>query len=125
MKRILILDDDKLVTKSLARLLEREGYSIGCAESGSQAMELVKESDFDLVVSDIRMPAMSGIEAAKNINSIMKQKNKKQIPIIFITGYSDEKNHEAATELEAADFIYKPFDKDKFLGSVKTALGNQ
>lgn len=124
-KNILIIDDDRLVAKSLAKLLEKEGYNVSCVESGSQACDLIDHTGFDLIISDIRMPVVNGIETAINIKEILGKKNKAEIPIIFITGYSDEGNYKDAEKLNPADFIYKPFDKDKFLHSIKNILRDQ
>jgi len=121
-KKILVIDDDHLVVKSLERLLLGEGYNVICAESGAEALDLIERTDFDLVISDIKMPGVNGIETAHNIKNVLKEKNKDAAPVIFITGYSDEKSYDEAKKMNAADFIYKPFDKDKFLQSIKNAL---
>lgn len=120
--QILIIDDDRLVTKSLARLLEKDGYIISCAENGNQALSLIEQADFDLIISDIRMPGMNGLETVAGIKEILGKKNKAAIPIIFITGYSDEGNYKDAEKLKPSDFIYKPFDKERFLHSIKNIL---
>lgn len=121
-KNILIIDDDRLVVKSLAKLLEKEGYNVSCVEGGLQACDLVERTEFDLIISDIRMPVVNGIETVSNIKEILEKKNKVRIPVIFITGYSDEGNYKDAEKLNPADFIYKPFDKEKFLHSIKNIL---
>jgi CheY-like chemotaxis protein len=120
MKKILLIDDDHLVVKSLARLLEKEGFTISCAESGLKALELIEQTNFDLIISDIRMPGIDGIEIAKKVRETLKQ-----VPIIFITGYSDSQSYDRSKAVNPSDFIYKPFDKDKFLQSIKAALGNK
>lgn len=124
-KNILIIDDDRLVTKSLAKLLEKEGYNISCVEGGIQACDLIDHAEFDLIISDVRMPGVNGIETVTNIKEILGKKNKAEIPVIFITGYSDEENYKDAEKLNPADFIYKPFDKEKFLQSIKNIFRGQ
>lgn len=121
-KNILVIDDDHLVVKSLARLLEKEGYDITCTESGHEALALLVSTNFDLIITDIKMPEMNGIELVSSIKDMLKFKKKKDIPIIFITGYSDEKSYTDAKKLNATNFIYKPFDKENFLQSIKNAL---
>lgn len=123
-KNILLIDDDHLVVKSLAKLLEQAGYSVSCAENSYEAMDLIERQDYDLIISDIRMPGVDGIETASNIKDVLRTKNKKEIPTIFITGYSDEKSYNDSKKVNPSDFIYKPFDKDKFLQSIKGALGS-
>lgn len=121
-KNILLIDDDHLVTKSLSRLLEKEEYTVSCAESGAQALILIEQADFDLIISDVRMSEMNGIETVNNIKAILKKKNKEPIPIIFITGYSDKQSYNEAQQINPTDFIYKPFEKEKFLLSIRNAL---
>lgn len=124
-KNILVVDDDRLVLKSLERLLENEGYIISCAQNSQEALDLINQTEFDLIISDIRMPDANGIELAHNAREVLKEKNQGITPIIFITGYSDENSYNEAQKIDASDFIYKPFDKDKFLQSIKAALGNK
>ncbi len=118
-KRILVVDDEDLVTKSLKTLLKRQGYVVTIARCGKEAIEAVKTLDFDLVVADIRMPEMNGVETICNIRELLKQSNKSLIPEILITGYTDEANLKKAQELGVKDFIYKPFDIQTFLESIK------
>ena len=121
-KSILLIDDDRLVLRSLARLLEKEGYNVICAESGQQAVDLSDHTNFDLIISDIKMPGLNGIQTTYNIKNIFKEKDKKMVPVIFITGYADETSCNEAKNLNINDFIYKPFGKDKFLEAIKKAL---
>lgn len=121
-KKILIVDDDRLVATSLATLLKAEGYIVNSAESGREAFDLINQDEFDLIISDIRMPEINGIEMMNYINNDLKTKNKKAIPVVFITGYSDETSFNAAKKMGAADFLYKPFDKELFLNSIAIAL---
>ena len=121
-KNILVIDDEELVTESLKRLLKKEGYSVIIAASGKEAMEYVSKSDFDLIVSDVRMPEVDGVEIVKNIREYLKQNGKKTIPEILITGYSSEESLKQAQELKVADYIYKPFDIKQFLEVVKKNL---
>ena len=98
-KSILVIDDDHLVVKSLVRLLENEGYSVSGAESGNQALDLIRDNTFDLIISDIRMPDINGIQTSYNIRDFLKKNKKQAIPVIFITGYSDEGSYNEAKKL--------------------------
>lgn len=122
LKNILVIDDEELVTESLKRLLKKEGYNVAIAKSGKEAMERIKETDFNLIVTDVRIPEIDGVEIVKNIRDYLKQNNKKSIPEILITGYSSEESLEQAQELKVADYIYKPFDINVFLETVKKNL---
>lgn len=122
-KKILVIDDEELITKSLLRLLSKEGYDVTITRSGQEAIGKVKESAFDLIISDVRMPEIDGIETITEIRAYLKQSNKKSIPEILITGYADINKYEAATKLKILDYIYKPFDNADFLRVVKKAIG--
>ncbi|HOW42853.1 MAG TPA: response regulator [Candidatus Omnitrophota bacterium] len=121
-KQILIVDDDHLITKSLQKLLKKEGLSATIAANGEQAVELVKNQDFDLIVSDIKMPGMNGIETLKKIRELRNNAGKQPIPEVLITGFVEEASLKNALELKVAGFIYKPFSTDEFIGAVKKNL---
>lgn len=121
-KNILLIDDNHLVVKSLGRLLESEGYSVVAVESGREALKVIEKMNFDLIISDIRMPDINGVETICKIRESLKRRCKKQIPEIFITGYAEGQSHDKAKELNATDFIYKPFDKNEFLESIAKAI---
>ena len=95
-KNILVIDDDGLVTKSLCGLLEKSGFSADSSENGADAIELVKDTHIDLIIADIRLPGINGVETVKKIKELLKIKHKKDVLVIFITGYADsEINAEA------------------------------
>lgn len=122
-KNILVIDDEELVAKSLKRLLKKEGYGVTIAASGKEALEKIKDTAFDLIVSDIRMPEIDGIEIIKNIREYLKRKGKKSVPEILITGYASDESFKQAQDLKVADYIYKPFDITEFIKIVKKNLG--
>ncbi len=119
-KNILVIDDEQLVTESIRRLLKKQGYNVTIAESGVEAIEKVKikESGFDLIIADIRMPEMDGIEIIKRLREIVR----KPTPEILITGYASDESLKQAQELRVADYIYKPFDVREFIEIVKKNL---
>ncbi len=119
MKKILIIDDEEIVTNSLQKLLKKEGYQTTIAKSGSEAIEKVKRTDFDLIICDVRMPQMDGITTIKEIRRYLKENNRPQPPEVVITGYADLDKYQAAMDLEVADYLYKPFDTQDFLKIVK------
>ncbi len=121
-KNILVIDDEELVTESLKRLLKKNGYSVAIARNNTDAMEKVKELDFDLIVSDIRIPEVNGVEIIKNIRHYYKISQKKPVPEILITGYSSDEHLKEAQALKVADYLYKPFDIKDFLEIVKKNL---
>lgn len=118
-KKILVVDDEELVSGSLKVLLKKEGYNVTIAKSGTEAIEKVKAADFDLIISDIRMPEMDGIETIKQIRTYLEKANKKTIPEVLITGYADIDKYEKGMDLEVIDCLYKPFENNEFLSIVR------
>ena len=123
-KKILVIDDEELVSESLKKLLKREGYEASVARSGVEALAKIKDAEFDLIVSDIRMPDMNGIEIVKKIRAHLKEGGKKPVPEILITGFASEDNLEEAKKLSVADYIYKPFNIKDFLDIVRRNLSS-
>jgi len=116
-KTILIVDDDISVLKSLEKLFKKEDYEVVCVSSGKEALEWIEKRDFDLVIIDIRMPDLDGIETTKKIKEIRRNKSKPDIPVVFITGYSDVVAIEKAKQY--GEVVLKPFDLDEFLSRIK------
>jgi len=121
-KSILIIDDDQLVVKTLSRYLKTYGYKIETAVSGEEAIAKSETMPFDLIVSDIRMPGMNGLETLKKLRSIAQDKHRINIPEIIITGYASDENHKEAENMGIVNYIYKPFDVSVFIDAVKKAL---
>lgn len=122
-KNILLIDDDELVTGSLKLLLKNKGYDVEVAKSGWEATKRVERADFDLIIFDVRMPDMDGIETIKKIRDYLKAANKGPIPEILITGYADKDKYEEGTALNVGNYLYKPFDNEDFLRAVKENIG--
>lgn len=121
MAKILLIDDDELVVKSLVRLLEKSGYDVAFAQSAVDALSLVANTDFDLVISDIRMPGESGVVAVEKIQKIYKDRQV-ACGFIFISGYSEEDTPAHAIRLGISAFIDKPFDINEILKTVADEL---
>jgi CheY-like chemotaxis protein len=121
-KSILIIDDDKLIAVTLRRLLTREGYNVTTASSGIKALALIKDCAFDLIMSDVKMPEMDGIETVKKIREYLAQNKQEPIPEIFITAYAREDIYQQALGLNAAGYIEKPFDIKTLLETTKEII---
>ena len=128
-KHVLIVDDEPLVTRSLQKLLVQDGISnVLIAENGDTALRMVKElrasksRSFDLIISDIRMPGIDGIETIKRAKAFIRHMRGKESPVIFITGYEGEGAQERAKQIGYVDYLYKPLDVKQFLASVKKQL---
>lgn len=122
-KRILVVDDDRLVLNSLEKLFRKEGLDVFTAQSGHEALKRIEDLDFDLVIIDIRMPDIDGIETVKRIKEIRKEKDKPDIPVVFITGYADLAANAQAEQL--GEVILKPFDLENLLNRVKEQIGKR
>jgi len=119
-ERILIIEDDEFFRKILTRMLEKEGYLVVGAGDGYQAIEAAKETFFELIIADVRLPGgMDGIEAIAKIKGIRPAA--KSI-VIIITGYADEQAAVRALRVGVDDYIYKPFEREEFLHSVEQNL---
>ena len=121
-KRILVIDDEELIIKTLINLLELNRYEVLVAKNGRDGIAIIEEEDFDLIITDIRMPGMNGVETARSIYNLLEEQGRKRIPVIFLTGYADKDIEEKARALSPAAFIYKPFDMPVLLGKIKQVL---
>ena len=122
MPRILLIDDEELLTRSFSLLLEKSGYEVYVAKSGSDALAMAESERFDLVICDIRMPRLNGVETIKAIRADSGKNSSKNVPVIFITGFADEKTEIEASELKPSAYLYKPFDNFELLKIVKDNL---
>lgn len=122
-KNILVIDDDYLVIRTLERYLKSFGYNIETAQSGQKALEKAEETNFDLIISDIRMPGMDGIETLKRIRESSIQHDKEKTPTIIITGYAGgDEVYRKAGELGIVECIYKPFELEEFIDVIRKTL---
>lgn len=120
-QRILIIDDDLLVAKSVQILLKRQGFETELAHNAVEAVTLAAIKEFDLVVSDVRMPGENGIVAIEKIKKIYSEK-RIICGFILISGYAEEDTPAHAIRLGVDKFLYKPFDNEEFLKSVREEL---
>lgn len=121
-KRILLVDDDVLVLKTIERLLTSNGYDVITARDGEQALSALEKEHVDLILSDIRMPRLDGIDALRKFRQSEEQEIG-QKPVILITAYASEEAPIDAIKLGAKDYILKPFDLDELLESIKKHIG--
>ncbi len=115
--KILIADDDDSLRRVLEFQLQDAGYSVVSAENGAQALEMFSSNDFDCVITDWRMPQLSGLEFIGRASAIQSE-----TPIIVITAFGDVETAVSAMRSGAFDFISKPFDRQAILMTVEKAL---
>jgi len=114
--RILLVDDEQAVQKLLSYPLRKEGYDVVPAHDGREALDRFAEQRFDLVVLDIMLPKLDGIEVCRRLRS------RSQVPIIMLTAKDDEIDKVLGLEMGADDYITKPFSVREFRSRVKAAL---
>jgi two-component system, NtrC family, nitrogen regulation response regulator NtrX len=117
--RILIVDDEKNIRRTLRMVLEGPGYELVEASSAEEALSRLDEEDVDLIVLDVRLPAMSGIDA---LGQIRKRPGLDAVPVIMISGHASLAEAVHSVQLGATDFLEKPLDRDRVLVSVENAL---
>jgi CheY-like chemotaxis protein len=121
-KKILVVDDEELIIKSLKKLLEKNGFIVFVAKKGKDAIIMTEEENFDLIIADIRMPGINGVETIHQIYENLQSRKLQKLPTIFITGYADEDIKKRAQALNPLAYIYKPFDIKELVDKVKEAL---
>ncbi len=121
-KKILVIDDEELIVRSLKKLLEKNAFEVFIAKNGQDAIVMAEEEDFDLIIADIRMPGLNGAETVQSIFENLDRKKIKRTPVIFITGYADTEMEDKAKALNPIAYIYKPFDIPELVDRVKGAL---
>jgi DNA-binding response OmpR family regulator len=114
--RILLVDDEPAVQTLLAYPLRKDGYEVVSATDGREALDRFAETRFDLVVLDIMLPKLSGIEVCRRLRS------KSQVPIIMLTAKDDEIDKVTGLEMGADDYITKPFSVREFRSRVRATL---
>jgi DNA-binding response OmpR family regulator len=118
-KHLLLVDDDALMRRSLAFNLQQSGYRTSTAATGEDALQLARVDPPDLVLLDIGLPGMDGLEALKHF------KESFAVPVIFLTSRRRELDEVLGLELGADDYVTKPFDLDVLLARIKVALRRQ
>ncbi len=116
-QRILVIDDEAIVRVSCDRVLGPEGYDVELTSRGDEALRRLDAERFDLVLTDLKMPDMDGLEVLKKIKEKWPH-----IPVIIITGYGTISTAVQAIKLGAYEYIEKPFNPEDILSAVKRSL---
>ena len=120
-KKVLLIDDDPLVGGTVLTMLKRQGYHVEAVLSGPEALERVCEESYDLIISDIRMPGMNGIQAIEAIQELHRTSGR-VCSFMFITGYAEENAPQNTIRIGVSDILMKPLDAKEFLQSVEKNL---
>ena len=115
--KVLVIDDEDIVLKSVNKILSEENYEVDVSSSGRQGIDRAIERSYDVILTDIRMPDIGGMRVLRDI-----KRAKPSLAVIMITGYASVQSAVQAMKLGAADYLEKPFTPDQLLKAVASAL---
>lgn len=118
MKKILICEDEKDTREFLAKMLTRNGYEVLCAGDGQTALTLTKENTPDLIITDIRLPKIDGIDVVREIRTFNKT-----VKIIFLTAFESSEIQKEASRYDISDYLTKPVSFESLIAKVKEIIG--
>jgi len=116
-KTVLVIDDEQIVLDSVKRILGSEGFEVDPAISSREGLERAMKRDYDLVLTDIRMPEIGGMRILRDI-----KRAKPALPVVIFTGYATVQSAVQAMKLGASDYIEKPFTPDMLSTTVKKVM---
>ncbi|HDH87301.1 MAG TPA: response regulator [Desulfobacteraceae bacterium] len=116
-KKALVIDDEQVVLDSVSKILTDERYKVDVSLSGREGLNQAIEKEYDIVLTDIRMPDIGGMRVLRDI-----KRAKPSLPVVMITGYASVRSSVQAMKLGAADYIEKPFTPDQLIRAVASAL---
>lgn len=114
---ILVMEDDQAISAALDMILTEAGYDVDVAETGEAALELFEQKQFDLIIADLKLPGINGMEVIRQV-----KEKKPEMEVIVITGVGTQPIAEEALELGAHDFLPKPFTDDQIKTAINEAL---
>ena len=115
-KRVLVVDDEKLIVKGIRFSLEQDGMEVECAYDGEEALEMAKQTEYDIVLLDIMLPKMTGLEVCQQIREFSN------MPIIMLTAKGEDMDKIMGLEYGADDYITKPFNILELKARIKAIL---
>ncbi len=117
MSKILVIDDERSIRNTLKDILEYEKYEVDLAEDGIKGLEMVKQKEYDIILCDIKMPGMDGIETLGQLNEIAPDS-----PVVMISGHGNIDTAVESIKKGAYDFIEKPLDLNRLLITIRNAM---
>jgi two-component system phosphate regulon response regulator PhoB len=116
---VLLVEDEKSIVTLIKYNLEKEGFKVFCAETGEEALKIIKEKTFDVVILDWMLPDVSGIEVCRQIK---KDKKLKNIPVLILTAKGEPDDKIKGLEVGADDYVTKPFNNKELLLRIKSLI---
>src|SRR5262245_30629687 len=117
MSKVLLIEDEESLASALQRVLEVEGYKVAMFTDAQEGLDAARSGDFEVVVTDLKMPGLSGMDVIKTLHEI-----KPQLPVILMTGYHTTDVAIEAMKFGAYDYILKPPDPPEFLALIEKAV---
>jgi CheY-like chemotaxis protein len=117
LRKVLVVDDDPIVGRSIDRILSPRGYAVISAGNGPEALDKLAREDYDVVYTDIKMPGMDGLEVAARIKA-----SRPWLPVVIVTGYGSDANEARAKDIGVAGFLRKPLSPEMVEASAHDAL---
>ena len=121
-KKILLIDDTKVLAQSIADTLTMEGFAVTICNGARHAIDILHDLNPDLVITDLKMPEMDGIEVIRHIRSIDAFRT---IPIVVLTADTNKQNENDGYEAGANLLLHKPFDEEHFLSSITKLISDE
>jgi DNA-binding NtrC family response regulator len=115
--RLLVIDDERIVLESCRRIFSEEGVEIATASSGEEGLALARTGAYDLVVTDLKMPHLGGMEILKTLRS-----ERPGLPVVVFTGYADNDTAREALGNGAVEFLAKPFTPEELVSLIDRVL---
>src|SRR6185436_9624455 len=119
MSKVLLIEDEQSLASALQRVLEVEGYEVTTATDPAKGLAHARKGDFEVVVTDLKMPGLSGMDVIKDLHE-----NRPQLPVILMTGHHTTETAIEAMKFGAYDYILKPPDPPEFIGLIEKAVSN-
>ncbi|GFM35919.1 response regulator [Desulfovibrio psychrotolerans] len=120
--RILLVEDEQVNMIMAQRILEKMGHMVTCARNGKAGLEKLHEQRFDVVLMDIQMPVMDGLEATRRIRNAASPMNPQDIPVIAVTAHATSRDRDDALEAGMDGYVIKPFERDILASAIHSAL---
>lgn len=116
--KILICEDNQLALRAMSVVLEREGFDPVTVSDGHKAIEMLRKTEFDVVIVDIHLPYHSGLEVIRFLRTDLK----KQTPVLIVSAFSDPQVQRQAGEMKVSGYITKPFDPEDLISKIRASV---
>jgi len=116
--KILICEDNQLALRAMSVVLEREGFDPVAVNDGNKAIDVLRKTDFDVVIVDIHLPYHSGLEVIRFLRTELK----KQTPVLIVSAFRDPQVQRQAGEMKVSGYITKPFDPQDLVSKIRAAV---